>query len=185
MPIDEVRLKVWAEQPRSFFDRATIDMDGTLTETTGACKAGMDIGYNGIWGYHPLVLSLAETGEVLSLVNRSGNRPSHEGAAAEIDRAIRVCRAGGFRQILVRGDTDFTQTKYLDRWDSDGVQFIFGGDSHLYVPNASEVLKQLDDIYRPILVRGGTDRHYLMVSRVAVVVFGLLLALGLALNAAL
>ena len=47
-------------------------------------------------------------------------------AAAEIDRAIRVCRAGGFRQILVRGDTDFTQTKHLDRWDDDGVQFLFG-----------------------------------------------------------
>jgi hypothetical protein len=32
----------------------------------------------------------------------------------------------GFRQMLVHGDTDFTQTKHLDLWDSDGVQFIFG-----------------------------------------------------------
>src|SRR5207245_636739 len=86
--IDKVRLQVWAEQPRRFFNRATIDMDGTLVETTGACKAGMDIAYNGIWGYHPLILSLAETGEVLSLVNRSGNRPSHEGAAAQVDRYV-------------------------------------------------------------------------------------------------
>ena len=49
---DATRCKVWAEQPDSFFDRATIDMDGTMVETTGACKAGMDISYNGIWGYH-------------------------------------------------------------------------------------------------------------------------------------
>jgi hypothetical protein len=44
--IDEVPLKVWAKQPQRFLKRATIDMDGTISETTGACKAGMDISYN-------------------------------------------------------------------------------------------------------------------------------------------
>jgi len=44
-------------------------------------------------------------------------------------------------------------------------------------PLGSLAASFVTDIYRPILVRGGTDRHYLMVSRVAVVVFGLLLAL--------
>ena len=126
---NDIRIQAWAGQPDAFFAQARIDADGTLVETTGACKQGMDIAYNGTWGYHPLVVSLANTGEVLSVINRSGNRPSHEGAAAEIDRAIRVCRAGGFRQILVRGDTDFTQTKHLDRWDGDGVQFLFGADA--------------------------------------------------------
>ena len=126
---DDIRQQAWAGQPDEFFAQARIDADGTLVETTGACKQGMDIAYDGTWGYHPLVVSLANTGEVLSLLNRSGNRPSHEGAAAEIDRAIRVCRDGGFRQILVRGDTDFTQTKHLDRWDADGVQFLFGADA--------------------------------------------------------
>ena len=124
-----VRQRVWARQPASFFERARIDMDGTLVGTTGECKLGMDIAYNGIWGYHPLVVSLANTGEVLSLLNRSGNRPSHEGAAAEVDRALRVCLEGGFRQVLLRGDTDFSQTKHLDRWSADSrVQFIFGLD---------------------------------------------------------
>jgi Transposase DDE domain group 1 len=123
---DDIRKKAWAGQPDAFFAQARIDVDGTLVDTRGACKQGIDIAYNGTWGYHPLVVSLANTGEVLSLLNRSGNRPSHEGAAAEIDRAIRVCRDGGFRKVLVRGDTDFTQTRHLDRWDGDGVQFIFG-----------------------------------------------------------
>jgi hypothetical protein len=124
-----VRQRVWARQPTEFFEQARIDMDGTMVETTGECKAGMDISHDGKWGYHPLVVSLAQTGEVLSVVNRSGNRPSHEGAAAEVDRAIRVCLDGGFRDILLRGDTDFSQTKHLDRWTDDArVGFIFGLD---------------------------------------------------------
>jgi Transposase DDE domain group 1 len=127
---DVTRRKVWAEHPDTFFDRATIDMDGTLVETTGVSKAGMDISYKGTWGYHPLVISLAETGEVLRLVNRSGNRPSHEGAAAQVDRARRLCLLAGFRRVVLRGDTDFSQTQHLDRWSAlPGVRFLFGSDA--------------------------------------------------------
>jgi Transposase DDE domain group 1 len=127
---DEVRLRVWAEQPAPFFQQAIIDMDGFLVETTGQCKEGMDIAYDGTWGYHPLVLSLANTRETLGLVNRSGNRPSHEGAAAEVDHALAVCFRGGFQRVLLRGDTDFSQTEHLDRWNADPrVQFVFGFDA--------------------------------------------------------
>ena len=42
---------------------------------------------------------------------------------------IALCRRAGFRRILLRGDTDFSQTKHLDRWDEDGVQFHFGYDA--------------------------------------------------------
>jgi DDE family transposase len=127
--IDDARLNVWKRQPHEFFDEAFIDMDGTLVITTGECKEDMDISYKGDWGYHPLLVSLANTKEVLSLTNRSGNRPSHEGAAVQADRAIALCRRGGFRKIRLRGDTDFTQTAHLDRWDADGVLFQFGYDA--------------------------------------------------------
>jgi hypothetical protein len=128
--INDVRVKAWAAQPTSFFERATIDADGSLMDTTGACKEGMDISYKGIWGYHPLVVSLANTREVLSIVNRSGNRPSHEGAAKELDRAVQVCLRGGFRKVLLRGDTDFSQTEHLDGWNANPkIRFIFGYDA--------------------------------------------------------
>jgi hypothetical protein len=125
--IDDTRLRVWAQQPRAFFDQALLDMDGFLIETTGQCKRGMDIGYDGTWGYHALVLTLANTGETMRVLNRSGNRPSAEGAAAEADRAVQACFRGGFRSVLMRGDTKFSQTEHLDRWDNDPrVRFIFG-----------------------------------------------------------
>ena len=106
-----------------------IDGDGTTVETCGECKEGMDINYEAKWSYHPLLISLANTGEPLYLVNRSGNRPSHENAAVYFDRAIAICRRAGFRRITLRGDTDFSQTEHLDRWNDAGVEFVFGFDA--------------------------------------------------------
>lgn len=138
--IDEARLNVWRRQPDDFFERAIIDMDGSLVITNGECKQGMDISYKGTWGYHPLVVSLANTKEVLSLVNRSGNRPSEEGAASEADRAIGLCRQAGFRRILLRGDTAFSQTQHLDRWDADDIGFSFGYASYKTLEITAEQL---------------------------------------------
>ena len=128
------RRKVWQQQPASFFAEAVLDADGTMVETSGECKQGMEINHKGQWGYHALVLSLANTGEPLYVMNRPGNRPSHEHAAAYFDRAVTQCRGAGFQKILLRGDTDFTQSEHLDRWDAEGVRFIFGIDamSNLY-----------------------------------------------------
>lgn len=126
---DVARRKVWSQQPPDFFAEARIDADGTLVETGAECKQGIDYSYQGVWGYHPLVITLANTSEVLRLINRSGNRPSHEGAAALFDECIVLCRAAGFRRIRLRGDTDFSQTKHLDRWhQQEDVRFVFGLD---------------------------------------------------------
>lgn len=52
--------------------------------------------------FHPLVVSLANTQEPLFLVNRSGNRPSNEGASARLDQAIELCRQAGFKKVTLR-----------------------------------------------------------------------------------
>ena len=123
---NEARIKVWQEQPDDFFDVAIIDADGTAVETTGQCKQGMDISYKNQWGYMVQVLSLANTGEPLYVVNRPGSRPSHEQAFRYFDRTGTLCRRAGFRKVRLRGDTDFSQTEHLDRWHAEGVQFVFG-----------------------------------------------------------
>ncbi len=141
--INQSRLTVWKQQPAEFFDLAKIDADGTVNPTCGECKQGMDMSYKGVWGYHPLVVSLANTKEVLYLKNRSGNRPSHEGADILLDKAVELCRKGGFRRILLRGDTDFTQTWKLDAWAAAGdVTFIFGVDA---MPNLRELAAALPE----------------------------------------
>ena len=106
---NDARVRVWSEQPAEFFAVATIDVDGTTVETTGECKQGMDINYKNQWGYMVQAVTLANTGEPLYVVNRPGNRPSHEEAAAFLDRAVALCRRAGFQQVRLRGDTDFSR----------------------------------------------------------------------------
>jgi hypothetical protein len=127
---NEARLRVWKQQPEEFFDEAFLDGDGTIASIAGECKEGMDLSYKGVWGYHPLVISLANTQEPLYLVNRSGNRPSSEGAAHRFDQGIDLCKRAGFRKVTLRGDTDFSLSSHLDRWAEQGVRFIFGFDAH-------------------------------------------------------
>ena len=141
--INSVRVRVWQQQPATFFARAIIDADGTLAPTDAQCKEGIDISYDGQWSYHPLVVSLANTKEPLYLLNRPGNRPSHEDAAGYLDKSIALCRAAGFKSILLRGDTDFSQTAHLDRWDDQKeVQFLFGIDAMSNLKAQAELLDQ-------------------------------------------
>ncbi len=141
--VNECRLKVWGQQPASFFEQAIIEADGTVVPTTGECKEGMDFNYHKkLWGYHPLVVTLANTGEPLFIVNRTGNRPSSEGAAERFDQALGLMRRAGFRRILFRGDTDFSQTAYLDGWHRQGVEFVFGMDANPTLVKKAELLPE-------------------------------------------
>ena len=140
--VNGIRQKLWKKGlSRSERAEAIVDIDGTLAPTTGQCKKGMDISHNGVWGYHPLVVSLANTAEPLYLVNRPGNRPSHDGAAGWIDRSIGLVRQS-FEGDCLRGDTDFALTEHFDRWTEDGVRFAFGIDAMRNLVNIADGFKQ-------------------------------------------
>lgn len=139
--INTVRPKLWQGRGAELLGPITyMDVDGTIAPTYGECKAGMDISYKGIWGYAPLIVSVANTKEVLYLVNRPGNAPSHKDAARWIDKGIEQLEPYAPR-ICVRGDTDFSLTANFDRW-AQCVDFIFGMDSNAVLRTHAEALAE-------------------------------------------
>lgn len=152
--INNVRCSIWKRHPTLTRETATIDSDGTILPTTGECKEGIGLSYKGIWGYHPLLISLANTQEPLFIINRSGNRPSSEGAESALDKAILLCRNAGFSDILLRGDTDFYMTGSLDRWSADNVRFVFGVDA---MPNLKKAAERTPEcLYNELLRKAST-----------------------------
>ena len=133
------RQAVWKVQPEGFLKEAFIDVDGTIAGTAGECKEGIGLSYKGIWGYAPLIVSLANTKEVLYLINRPGQSASHSGSVEWIDRAADLVEpvAG---TVTIRGDTDFTHTAHLDRWEQAGRRFILGMDAHPKVVGLAQAL---------------------------------------------
>jgi len=139
--INAVRPSLWRTRGRDLLGPiAYIDVDGTMAPTHGQQKAGMDISYKGVWGYAPLIVSLANTKEVLYLVNRPGNASSHQGAAPWIDAAIDLVQPHAQR-LCLRGDTDFSLTAHFDRW-AEGADFIFGMDCNSALRTRAEALKE-------------------------------------------
>jgi Transposase DDE domain group 1 len=157
--INAVRPKLWTSRGRDLLGPiAYLDVDGTIAPTHGHCKQGMDMSYKGIWGYAPLIVSLANTREVLYLVNRSGNAPSHQGAAEWIDKAIDLV-APHTERVCLRGDTDFSLTAHFDRWAAR-VDFIFGMDNTTALRSRAEALDERvwRRLHRPAAYQSATGQ---------------------------
>lgn len=146
--VHETQQRVWKRLSSDERKLALIDVDGTIAPTTGECKEGMGLSYKGEWGYAPLIVSLANTREVLFAVNRPGNAVSHSMAPSYLDGAIDLVRAGGFRRVRLRGDTDFSLTRHFDAWDRDGVEFVFGIDANPSFVKQAEALPE--QAFRPL-----------------------------------
>jgi hypothetical protein len=107
--------------------RLTVDVDSFVGEVHGYKKQGAAFGYTRKRGYHPIIASRAETGEVLHLRLRTGSANTQRGMLRFCDELIaRVTRAGATGPKLVRADSGFWNTKVFERLHRAGWQFSIG-----------------------------------------------------------
>lgn len=101
-----------------------IDVDSTICEVHGYQKQGASYGYTKVLGYHPLVATRADTGEVLHARLRRGSANTARGIVRFVDELLaRIARAGGGDAMILRADSGFYQHKLLDRLSRAGVGF--------------------------------------------------------------
>lgn len=121
--IDRLHERVWKKwKGRKRSKLGVVDLDSHVHHVYGHQKEGADFTYKGGFGYHPLVISLAETQECLRLVNRSGNVASAQDAAKHLVDLAPLLKSR-FRGILVRGDSAFSSQEIFDACEDHGFHF--------------------------------------------------------------
>ncbi|MEO8265357.1 MAG: IS1380 family transposase [Ilumatobacteraceae bacterium] len=85
-----------------------IDIDSTICEVIGKHKQDAGYGYTRKLGYHPILATRADTGEVLHARMRKGSANTQRGARRFIDELVaRVRRAGVTNTLTIRFDSGF------------------------------------------------------------------------------
>jgi len=108
-------------------ERLVVDVDSFIGEVFGPKKQGVGFGYTRVRGYHPLIATRADTGEVLHVRLRKGSANTSRGMLRFCDELIaRVERAGATGPKLLRADSGFWSNKTFDRVDRAGWQFSIG-----------------------------------------------------------
>jgi hypothetical protein len=106
--VGEVLARAWSLGAGPGAARLVIDIDSTICEVEGKKKQGAGFGYTKVLGYHPILASRADTGEILHARMRKGSANTARGARRFIEELIaRVRRAGASGEIVVRMDSGF------------------------------------------------------------------------------
>ena len=107
--------------------RLVVDVDSFVGEVHGHAKQGAAFGYTRQRGYHPILATRADIGEVLHIRLRTGSANTSRGMLRFCDELIaRVDRAGATGPKLLRADSGFWAKKSFDRLDRAGWQFSIG-----------------------------------------------------------
>jgi hypothetical protein len=124
-------------------ERLVVDVDSFVGEVHGRTKQGAAFGYTRQRGYHPLLATRADTGEVLHIRLRTGSANTSRGMLRFCDELIaRVTRAGATGPKLLRADSGFWSHKTFDRLDRAGWQFSIGVRLQ---PKVRAAIEQIDE----------------------------------------
>jgi hypothetical protein len=97
-------------------------VDSTVCEVHGKAKQGAAYGYTRQLGYHPLLATRADTGEILHARLRKGSANTHRGAKRFVEELVaRVRRAGAAGPLTVRGDSGFFSRELIKTLNRLGV----------------------------------------------------------------
>ena len=140
--IDEIQERAWRQHfGVKKVPLGVVDLDSHLHHVYGHQKEGADFTYKGGFGYHPLVISLAETQECLRLVNRPGNAGSAEGAAEQLLSLVPLLRRR-FAAVIVRGDSAFARQDIFDVCDANGLSFAMVSGQQQNFPALADALEE-------------------------------------------
>jgi hypothetical protein len=125
--LDQTLSRAWAAGAGPGDARLVVDVDSFVGEVHGRSKQGAAFGYTRVRGYHPLIATRADTGEVLHVRLRKGSANTSRGMLRFCDELIaRVTRAGATGPKLLRADSGFWSGATFDRLDRAGCQFSIG-----------------------------------------------------------
>ena len=121
---EQLLARAWAAGAGPGGAPMTVDIDSTICEVHGYAKQGAAYGYTRQLGYHPLVATRADTGEVLHTRMRTGSANTARGAQRFVRETIgRIRRAGATGQLTLRADSGLWSNKVIDACTAHGVRY--------------------------------------------------------------
>jgi len=137
--------RAWAAGAGPGAGPLTIDLDSTIVEVAGRQKQGAGYGYTKRLGYHPLLATRADTGEVLHARMRKGSASSQRGAERFVCELVaRVRRLGASGTLTVRADSGFWSYKTIAALERHGVRYSIGVSQQAHVRAAIALIPEQD-----------------------------------------
>lgn len=119
--------RAWAAGAGPGIWQLVMDVDSTICEVAGKLKAGVGYGYTKVLGYHPILATRADTGEVLHLRLRRGAANTQRGTNRFVEELVaRVRRAGAKGELVMRFDSGFWNNEVLATLARLNVRFTMG-----------------------------------------------------------